>query len=77
MIGMADIKVLVAQELPQDIADKVNKELARREYAQRLSGLLKEITDAGFIVDVEYGSTRLPNRIFTNTISILGKSLKG
>ena len=74
---MADIKVLVAQELPQDIADKVNKELARREYAQRLSGLLKEITDAGFIVDVEYGSTCLPNRIFTNTISIFGKSLKG
>lgn len=72
---MTEINVMVAQAIPQDIAEKVNKELARREYEQRLMGLIEEITRAGFRIDVEWNNY-LPNNTFTNRIAILGKSLK-
>ena len=73
---MNEVKVMVAQAIPQDIAEKVNKELVRREYAQRLAGLIEEITHSGFRIDIEWNN-QLPNNIFTNRIAILGKSLKG
>ncbi len=72
---MNEVKVMVAQAIPQDIAEKVNRELARREYAQRLAGLIDEITRAGFRIDIEWNNC-LPNNTFTNRIAILGKSLK-
>lgn len=73
---MNEVKVMVAQAIPQDIAEKVNKELVRREYAQRLAGLIDEITSSGFRIDIEWNN-QLPNNTFTNRISVLGKSLKG
>lgn len=72
---MNEVKVMVAQAIPQDIAEKVNKELVRREYAQRLAGLIEEITRAGFRIDIEWNN-HLPDNTFTNHIAILGKSLK-
>lgn len=73
---MTEVNVMVAQAIPQDIAEKVNKELVRREYAQRLAGLIEEITRAGFRINVEWNNY-LPDNTFTNRISILGKGLKG
>ena len=73
---MNEIKVMMAQAIPQDIAEKVNRELARREYAQRLGGLIGEIIQAGFRIDIERNNY-LPNNTFTDRISVLGKSLKG
>lgn len=73
---MNEVKVMVAQALPQDIAEKVNKEMVRREYVQRLAELIDEITHAGFRIDIEWNDY-LPDNTFTNRISILGKGLKG
>lgn len=73
---MNEVKVMVAQAIPQDIAEKVNRELVRREYVQRLEGLIGEIIQAGFRIDIEWNNY-LPNNTFTNRISVLGKSLKG
>ena len=73
---MNEVKVVVAQAIPQDIAEKVNKELVRREYVQRLEELIGEIIQAGFRIDIEWNNY-LPNNTFTNRISLLGKSLKG
>lgn len=73
---MNEAKVMVAQAILQDIAEKVNKELVRREYAQRLAGLIDEITRAGFRIDIEWNN-QFPDNTFTNRIAILGKSLKG
>jgi hypothetical protein len=73
---MNEIKVMVAQVLPQDVAEKVNKELVRREYKQRLEELIGEIVQAGFYIEVER-SNYTPNNIFTSRITIFSKSLKG
>lgn len=66
--------VVVAQPIPQDIADKVNKEMVRREYAQRLGGLLEEITKAGFYIEITH--SHLPDNTFTRRISLRPEALK-
>ena len=48
--------VVVAQPIPQDIADKVEREILRRALRDRLYEVVKEIKEAGFSLETTYGT---------------------
>ena len=58
--------VVVAQPIPQDIADKVEREMLRRALRDRLSETVKEIKEAGFSLETTYNA--IGNNTFTERI---------
>lgn len=67
--------LIVAKPIPQDIVNKVERELERREYRDRLHALIKEIRDAGFLIDVGYGREGR-DVIFSQVIGITNAELE-
>lgn len=60
--------VVVAQPIPQDIADKVEREMLRRALRDRLYEVVKEIKEAGFSLETTYNA--IGNNTFTERIVI-------
>ena len=58
--------VVVAQPIPQDIADKVEREMLRRVLRDRLYEVVKEIKEAGFSLETTYNA--IGNNTFTERI---------
>ncbi|MBR4929814.1 MAG: hypothetical protein IKZ00_03335 [Bacteroidaceae bacterium] len=58
--------VVVAQPIPQDIADKVEREMLRRVLRDRLYEAVNEIKKAGFSLETTYNT--IGNNTFTERI---------
>ena len=58
--------VVVAQPIPQDIADKVEREMLRRVLRDRLYEAVNEIKKAGFSLETTYNA--IGNNTFTERI---------
>lgn len=69
---MNEVKVLVAQEIPQDITEKVSKEMVRRALREEMDEMFKKIHRAGFSLRTYTGSTEQTQKkaMFTDTIYI-------
>lgn len=58
--------VVVTQPIPQDIAEKVEREILRRALRDRLYQAVKEIKEAGFSLHTTSGD--IGNNTFTERI---------
>lgn len=69
---MNEVKVLVAQEIPQDIVEKVSKEMVRRALREEINEMFKKIHRAGFSLRTYTSSTEQAQKkaVFTDTIYI-------